>query len=64
MPPLSLDPFVVRFDATNPGVMECHCSVCHRLIAASREMKVLEIVQRIHLDKWHGRETLITDKLM
>jgi hypothetical protein len=64
MPPLSLDPFVVRFDTTNPGVMECHCSVCHRLIAASRDMKVLEIVQRIHLDKWHGRETLITNKLM
>ena len=64
MSPLSLDPFVLRFDTTNPGVRECHCSVCHRLIAASREMKVLEIVQRIHLDKWHGRETLITDKLM
>jgi hypothetical protein len=27
-------------------------------------MRVLEIVQRIHLDKWHGRETLITHKLM
>lgn len=64
MPPLSLDPFVLRFDATNPGVIESHCSVCNRLIAASREMRVLEIVQRIHLDKWHGRGTLITNKLM
>jgi hypothetical protein len=64
MPPLSLDPFVLRFDITNPGVIESHCAVCNRLIAASREMKVLEIVQRIHLDKWHGRETLITNQLM
>jgi hypothetical protein len=64
MPQLSLDPFVLRFDTTNPGVIEAHCSVCSRLIAASREMRVLEIVQRIHLDKWHGRETLITHKLM
>jgi hypothetical protein len=64
MPPLSQDPFVLQFDTTDPGVMECHCSVCHRLIAASRDMKVLEIVQRIHLDKWHGREALITNKLM
>jgi hypothetical protein len=24
----------------------------------------LEIVQRIHLDNWHGREALITQKLM
>jgi hypothetical protein len=27
-------------------------------------MRILEIVQRIHLDKWHGWETLITDRLM
>jgi hypothetical protein len=64
MAPLSLEPFVLRFDTTNPGVVECHCSVCNRLIAASREMRVLDIVQRIHLDKWHGREALITQKLM
>jgi hypothetical protein len=64
MPPLTLEPFVLRFDVANPGFIESHCSVCNRLIAASREMKVLEIVQRIHLDKWHGRETLITQKLM
>jgi hypothetical protein len=64
MPPLSLDPFVLRSDTTNPGVIESHCSVCNRLIAASREMRILEIVQRIHLDKWHGRGTLITDRLM
>jgi hypothetical protein len=64
MSPLSLDPFVLRSDTTNPGVIESHCSVCNRLIAASREMRILEIVQRIHLDKWHGWETLITDRLM
>jgi hypothetical protein len=64
MPTLSLDPFVLRSDTTNPGVIESHCSVCNRLIAASREMRVLEIVQRTHLDKWHGREALITNTLM
>jgi len=64
MPLISPDPFVVKFDKTNPGVMECHCSVCDRLIAASREMRVLEIVQRIHLDKWHGREALLQQKFM
>jgi hypothetical protein len=64
MPPTSVEPFVLRFDTTNPGVIEAHCSVCNRLIAASREMRVLEVVQRIHLDKWHGREALITQTLM
>jgi hypothetical protein len=58
MPLLSQDIFALRFDKTNPGVMECHCSVCRRLVAASREMDVLEIVQRIHRSKWHP-ETLI-----
>ena len=61
MPLLSQDIFVLRSDKTNPGVTECHCSVCQRLIAASREMDVLEIVQRIHLGKWHP-ETLIQHK--
>lgn len=61
MPLLSQDIFVLRFDKTNPGVMECHCSVCQRLVAASREMEVLEIVQRIHRSKWHP-ETLIQYK--
>ena len=61
MPLLSQDIFVVRFDKTNPGVMESHCSVCQRLVAASREMDVLETVQRIHLSKWHP-ETLIHHK--
>ena len=61
MPLLSQDIFVVRFDTTNPGVMECHCSVCQRLVAASRDLDVLEIVQRIHLNKWHP-ETLIQHK--
>lgn len=58
---LSQDIFVVRVDKTNPGVMESHCSVCQRLVAASRDMDVLETVQRIHLGKWH-RETLIQHK--
>lgn len=61
MPLLSQDIFVLRSDKTNPGVMECHCSVCQRLVAASREMDVLETVQRIHLRKWHP-ETLIEHK--
>jgi hypothetical protein len=61
MPLLSQDIFVVRFDKTNPGVIECYCSVCQRLVAASRDMDVLEIVQRIHLGKWHP-ETLIQHK--
>ena len=61
MPLLSQDIFVLRFDKTNPGMLECHCSVCQRLLAASREMNVLEIVQRIHLCKWHP-ETLIQHK--
>jgi hypothetical protein len=56
---LSLNPFVLRFDKTNPGVMECHCSVCHRMVAASREIRVLEIVQRIHLGKWHTPDNLL-----
>ena len=51
MPLLSQDIFVLRSDKTNPGVMECHCSVCQRLVAASRDMDVLEIVQRIHLEQ-------------
>lgn len=58
---VSPDILVLRFDKTNPGVMECHCSVCKRLVAASREIAVLEIVQRIHLSKWHP-ETLIQYK--
>ena len=61
MPLLLQDIFVLRFDTTNPGMLESHCSVCQRLIAASREMNVLEIVQRIHLGKWHP-ETLIQYK--
>lgn len=61
MPLLLQDIFVLRFDMTNPGMLESHCSVCQRLIAASREMNVLEIVQRIHLGKWHP-ETLIQYK--
>lgn len=35
-------------DETNPGVIECYCSICNRLIAASREKRILEIAQRIH----------------
>ena len=61
MPLLSQDIFVLRFDKTNPGVMECYCSACRRLVAASRDMDVLETVQRIHLSKWHP-ETLIQHK--
>jgi hypothetical protein len=61
MPLLSQDIFVLRFDQTNPGMLESHCSVCQRLVAASREMNVLEIVQRIHLGKWHP-ETVIQHK--
>lgn len=60
---LSLDPFVLRLDKTNPGVIESHCSVCQRLIAASREMRVLEIVQRIHLGKWHTLQAVLPGKL-
>jgi hypothetical protein len=64
MPLLSLNPFVLRFDKTNPGVMESHCSVCHRLVAASRELRVLEIVQRIHLGKWHAPESQLPKELV
>jgi hypothetical protein len=39
--------------------MESHCSICQRLVAASREMRVLEIVQRIHFDKWHAGDELV-----
>jgi hypothetical protein len=35
-------------DETNPGVIECYCSLCNRLIAASREKRILEIAQRKH----------------
>ncbi len=62
MPLLSQAPFVVRYDKTNPGVMESHCSICQRLVAASREMRVLEIVQRIHFDKWHAGDYLVPHK--
>jgi hypothetical protein len=51
---LSQVPFVLRFDQTNPGVMESHCSICNRLVAASREITILEIVQQIHLSKRHA----------
>jgi hypothetical protein len=51
---LSQDPFVLRFDKTNPGVMESHCSICDRLVAASRELTILEIVQKIHMSKRHA----------
>jgi len=61
---LSLNPFVLRFDKTNPGVMECYCSVCQRLVAASRELRVLEIVQRIHLGKWHAPDSLPPKELV
>ncbi|MCU1333417.1 MAG: hypothetical protein JWM08_2409 [Candidatus Angelobacter sp.] len=64
MPLLSLNPFVLRLDKTNPGVMECHCSVCNRLVAASRELRVLEIVQRIHIDKWHLLEGKLPKSLV
>lgn len=62
MPLLAQAPFVLRYDKTNPGVMESHCAVCQRLIAASREMRVLEIVQRIHFHKWHAEDELFLSK--
>jgi hypothetical protein len=44
--------------------MECHCSVCNRMVAASRELRVLEIVQRIHIDKWHVLEGKLPKNLV
>jgi hypothetical protein len=46
--------FILLSDETNPGVIESYCSICNRLVAASREMNILEIVQRIHIDKRHA----------
>jgi hypothetical protein len=40
--------FVQLPDETNPGVIQAICLFCNRMIAASREKKVLEIAQRIH----------------
>jgi hypothetical protein len=35
-------PFILLPDETNPGVIESYCSICNRLVAASREMNVLK----------------------
>jgi hypothetical protein len=48
------DLFLLQSDETNPGVIESYCSICKRLVAASREMDIVEIVQRIHIDKKHS----------
>ena len=50
----STAPFILLSDETNPGVIESYCSICNRLVAASRELNILEIVQRIHMDKKHA----------
>lgn len=47
----SPDQFVLFSDETNPGFIQCYCLLCSRLVAASREKKVLEIAQRIHTCK-------------
>jgi hypothetical protein len=64
MAQMSLDPFVLRFDRTNPGVMQSHCLICNRMIAASREMRVLEIVQRIHICKRPAPGNVEPDKFL
>lgn len=50
--------FILQSDENNPGVIESYCSICKRLVAASREMDVVEIVQRIHIDKKHSAASL------
>jgi hypothetical protein len=47
--PLLPSQFVLYADEVNPGFILCFCSLCNRLVAASREMNVLEIAQRIHI---------------
>jgi hypothetical protein len=54
----STAPFILLSDETNPGVIESYCSICNRLVAASRELNILEIVQRIHMDKKHTPRTM------
>jgi hypothetical protein len=54
---MSINPpnlFVLQSDETNSGVIESYSSICKRLVAASREMDIVEIVQRIHIDKKHS----------
>jgi hypothetical protein len=47
----SPEQFILLPDEINPGFILCYCLLCNRLIAASREEKVLEIAQRIHVCK-------------
>lgn len=37
-----------RQDPTNHGVIESHCFVCKRLVAASRDADILNIAERAH----------------
>jgi hypothetical protein len=46
---LPLDQFAQLGAEANPGVIECYCASCNRLIAASRERIVLEIARQRHL---------------
>jgi hypothetical protein len=43
--------FILLPDDTNPDFIQCYCLSCNRLIAASREKMILEIVQRNHTCK-------------
>ena len=45
---LPITPLTSQEQAT-PGVIECYCAFCNRLIAASREKLVVDIARRKHV---------------